>query len=113
VERQDHGWCHLFDTRTPGSDNLVSASRGAGEFSATTGKLITILGAWRAPVLTPEPGANVIAYPHLLGASEDASVLIGEAGGHAFVVRNGHRQPIPRSANIGTALGSSAPGGAW
>jgi hypothetical protein len=25
-------------------------------------------------------------------------ILIGEAGGHTFVVRNGHRQPIPWSA---------------
>jgi hypothetical protein len=164
---------HLFDTRMPESDKLVSASRfvltaspylggvpannsdficdsdpflsangayvlcggyadpahkshgyypilpstpvtqGVGEFSATTGKLITILGAWRAPVLTPEPGANVITYPYLLWASPDASILIGEAGGHAFVVRNGRRQPIQWSANIAAALGSSAPGAAW
>jgi hypothetical protein len=40
-------------------------------------------------------------------------ILIGEMGGHAFVVRNGHRQPIPWSANISTALGLSAPGAAW
>ena len=88
-------------------------TQGVGEFSATTGKLITILGAWRAPVLTTEPGANVITYPYLLWASPDASILIGEAGGHAFVVRNGRRQPIPWSASISTAIGSSAPGAAW
>ncbi len=52
-------------------------------------------------------------YPHLLWASPDARILIGEVGGHAYVVRNGHRQPIPWSANISTALSSSAPGAAW
>jgi hypothetical protein len=88
-------------------------TQGFGEFSATTGKLIAILGAWRAPVSTPESGVNVITFPYLLWASPDASTVIGEAGGHAFVVRNGHRQSIPWSANISTALSSSAPGAAW
>ena len=45
--------------------------------------------------------------------SPDASVLIGEVGGHAFVVHDGRRQPIPWSADISTALSSSAPGAAW
>lgn len=93
-------------------------TQGIGEFAASTGKLITILGATRAPMLTPatEPGGfhvTEITEPLLLWASPDARVLIGEAGGHAFVVRNGHRQPIPWSANIAAALGSSAPGAAW
>jgi hypothetical protein len=93
-------------------------TQGIGEFSAKTGKLITIIGAWHAPVLVPATtprGLRVdeITYPYLLWASPDASTLIGEAGGHAFVVRNGHRQPIPWSANISTALSSSAPGAAW
>lgn len=91
----------------------LPVTQGFGEFSAATGKLITILGVWRAPVLTPEAGGGMITYPYLLWASPDASVLIGEAGGHAFVVRDGRRQPIPWSADISTALSSSAPGAAW
>ena len=93
-------------------------TQGIGEFSARTGTLITVLGASRAPVATPVtvPGglrATEFTYPYLLWASPDASILIGEAGGHAFVVRNGHRQPIPWSANIAVALASSVPGAAW
>jgi hypothetical protein len=109
--RKTHpGYYPIFPT-TP-------VTQGIGEFSATTGKLITILGALRARMLAPatEPGGfrvTVITYPYLLWASPDASTLIGEAGGHAFVVRDGHRQPIPWSASISTALGSSAPGTAW
>ena len=93
-------------------------TQGIGEFSARTGKLITILGALRAPVLTTVtvPGGlrgSESTAPLLLWASPDASILVGEAGGHAFVVRNGHRQPIPWSATISTAISSSAPGTAW
>lgn len=93
-------------------------TQGIGEFSARTGKLITIIGAWHAPVVIPVTTplglrADLTTYPYLLWASPDASILIGEAGGHAFVVRNGRRQPIPWSANISTALSSSAPGAAW
>jgi hypothetical protein len=93
-------------------------TQGIGKFSERTGKLITILGALRAPVLTtvtvPEGlRASESTAPLLLWASPDASILIGEAGGHAFVVRNGHRQPIPWSATISTAISSSAPGTAW
>jgi len=93
-------------------------TQGVGEFSVRTGKLITILGAVRAPVLTTvtEPGglkASEDVAPLLLWASPDASVLIGEAGGHASVVRNGHRHPIPWFASITTQIGSPAPGAAW
>ncbi len=108
--RKSHGYYPFFPSGP--------TTQGVGEFSATTGKLIAILGAWRGPVETLEamPGgfkANAITYPHLLWASPDAKVLIGEAGGHAFVTRDGRRQPIPWSADISTALGSSAPGAAW
>ena len=93
-------------------------TQGIAEFAARTGKLITIIGAWQAPVLVPATTpqglrGDEITYPYLLWASPDASILIGEAGGHAFVVRNGRRQPIQWSANIATALGSSAPDAAW
>jgi hypothetical protein len=93
-------------------------TQGVGEFSATTGKLIAILGAFRAPVETtsvvrPGAGAEVITLPYLLWASPDAKILIGEAGGHAFVIRDGHRQAIPWPAQISTALGANVPGAAW
>jgi hypothetical protein len=104
--------------RVNGSPPAAPVTQGIGEFSARTGKLIAILGASRAPVLTPAtlPGGwhvSKITEPFLLWASPDASILIGEAGDRAFAVRNGRRQPIPWSANISTALGSSAPGAAW
>jgi hypothetical protein len=94
-------------------------TQGFGEFSATTGKLITILGAWRAPVLSirvlpPQKFAvNVITFPYLLWASPDAKILIGEVGGHAFVVRDGHKQTIPWPAHIGGPDDAVAPGVAW
>jgi len=170
---------HVFDTRTPPGDNLLSASRfviatssyaggvpanssefvcasdpfisgngayilcggyvdparkahpgyypnlptgpvtqGVGEFSVRTGKLITVLGAVRAPVVTTVtvPGglqASEEIAPLLLWASPDASILIGVSGSHAFVVRNGHRLPIPWPASVAMAISSPVPGAAW
>lgn len=103
--RKSHGYDPVF----PGGP----VTQGFGEFSAKTGKLITILGAWRGPVMTVDAHAEMITLPYLLWASPDAKILIGEAGGHAFVVRDGHRQAIPWSAQISTALGAAAPGAAW
>lgn len=93
-------------------------TQGVGEFSVRTGKLITVLGAVRAPVVTTVTvagglQATEVVAPLLLWASPDASILIGTSGSHAFVVRNGHRHPIPWPASISTAIGSPVPGAAW
>jgi hypothetical protein len=90
-----------------------SVTQGVGEFSAATGKLITILGAFSAPVATVENGVNVITDPLLLWASPDAKTLIIEDDGHVFAVADGHRQAIPWSADTSTALGANVPGAAW
>jgi hypothetical protein len=103
--RKSHGYDPVFPSGP--------VTQGFGEFSAKTGKLITILGAWRGPVSINEHRYQEIVLPYLLWASPDAKVLIGEADGRAFVVRDGRRQPIPWSAQISTALGSDAPGAGW
>jgi hypothetical protein len=114
---------YTYPNRKPGFYNPSFPSgpvtQGFGEFSARTGKLITILGAWRGPVQTtgvmPRThfNVNITTRPRLLWASPDAKILIGEAGGHAFVIRDGRRQSIPWSSHISTALSSDAPGAAW
>jgi hypothetical protein len=81
-----------------------SVTQGVGEFSATTGNLITILGAFSGPVTKPEAGATAVIVPDLLWASPDAKTLI---------VADGHKQAIPWSADISTALGANLPGAAW
>jgi hypothetical protein len=94
-------------------------TQGFGEFSAKTGKLIAVLGAWRAPVQTTgvmphtHLPVTVITLPYLLWASPNAKILIGEEGGHAFVLRDGRRQAIPWSSHISTALSSNVPGASW
>ena len=78
-----------------------------------TGKLITVLGAFSGPVTKPGDGATAIIDPILLWASPDAKTLIVEDDGHVFAIGNGHKQTIPWSADISTALGANVPGAAW
>ena len=88
-------------------------TQGVGEFSVATGKLITVLGAFSGPVTKPEDGATAIIDPILLWASPDAKTLIVEDDGHVFAIGNGHKQTIPWSADISTAIGANVPGAAW
>ena len=110
--RKAHPAYYPFFPTTP-------VTQGIGEFSARTGKAdhhprrVARSGADSGHRASSDCARARAPHPYLLWASPDASILIGEAGGHAFVVRNGHRQPIPWSASISTALGSSAPGAAW
>jgi hypothetical protein len=90
-----------------------SVTQGVGEFSAATGKLITILGEFRGPVTKPEGGGTAITDPLLLWASPDAKTLIIDDDGQVSVVADGHKQTIPWSADISTALGANLPGVAW
>jgi len=90
-----------------------SVTQGVGEFSATTGNLITILGAFSGPVTKPAAGAVAVVVPYLLWASPDAKTLIVEDDGHVYVVGDGHKQAIPWSADISTALSANLPGAAW
>lgn len=99
-------------------------TRGFGEFSATTGRLITILGAHYGPLptirvkapfpgLQTQTGINGSALPYLLWASSDARILIGEVNGRGVVVRDGHEQTIPWSSRIAVPEGSNIPAAAW
>ena len=103
-------------------------TQGFAQFSATTGKLVTILGAWRAPLPTNRiPGVsslsdtsgpaitvvNLAAMPRLLWASADATTVIGTANGRGITVHDGRSQAIPWSALIAVPAGSSVPGAAW
>lgn len=85
---------------------------GFGEFSATTGKLIAIRAAEKGSLptekvrLTPRgqwvSALNEAAFPRLMWASPDGSVLIGTLNGpgHVFVYARGHKQMIPWSPSI-------------
>jgi hypothetical protein len=99
-------------------------TQGFAEFSAATGKLITILGAWRAPLPTTQVspllgGAgkvtvlNQAALPYLLWASPDGTTVIGTANGRGIVADAGRAQSIPWSARITVPGGSAVPGAAW
>jgi hypothetical protein len=103
-------------------------TQGFAEFSVTTGKLITILGAWRTPLPTIRvhgelsssgnsgPTITVVnldALPRLLWASADGTTVIGTANGRGITVHDGRSQAIPWSALIAVPAGSSVPGAAW
>jgi hypothetical protein len=101
-------------------------TQGFAEFSAATGRLITILGAWRAPLPTARVQlslsgtggpmttvVNVTALPRLLWASGDAATVIGTANGRGITVHDGRTQAIPWSSLITVPAGSSVPGAAW
>lgn len=79
---------------------------GFGEFSAVTGKLITILDA--QPLLAT-PGI----YGSLMWASRDARILIGLINGHVVVVSDGRAKAIPWSPAITSPPDSVVPGAAW
>jgi hypothetical protein len=96
-------------------------TQGFGEFSALTGKLVTILGAVRAPLfqasVQPNPyqqAATDDVFPFLLWTGQDARVTIGLMdGGHAVVVRDGHARRIPWPLSIAIPFDSNIPGTAW
>lgn len=103
-------------------------TQGFAEFSAATGKLITILGASRAPLPTtrvspvtlgPSAGSGTVtvvnqaALPYLLWASPDGTTVIGTANGRGIVAGRGGAQSIPWSSRITVPGGSSVPGAAW
>jgi hypothetical protein len=104
-----------------GSHPKGPVTQGFGEFSATTGKLITIL----APRLGPLPmlqvnlaipglpsqttTVNLPALPYLLWASPDARILIGTVAGRGVVIRDGREQAIPWSSSITGTAGSQIP----
>jgi hypothetical protein len=104
-----------FTDVTGGAFPKGPVTQGFAEFSATTGKLITILGAWRAPL--PHIGPSVIAgakLPCVLWASPDASTVIGTANGQGIVIHGGRAQQIPWSSRITPPPASSfVPGAAW
>lgn len=94
---------------SPQSMKSHPQTRGFAEFSAKTGKLITILDAQRGPMPTITSGGltatNLAAVPYLLWASPDGKVLIGDVNGQAVVIRDGQTQTIPWSTTItGTEL---------
>jgi hypothetical protein len=97
-------------------------TQGFAEFSATTGKLVTILAARRGPLPTikVKPGSlflssgqkttlNQSALPYLLWSSPDGKVLIGTVNGKGVVIRDGREEPIPWSAAITGTGGSLIP----
>jgi hypothetical protein len=95
-------------------------TQGFGEFSATTGKLITILAPRRGPLpmirtKSPFPGLpsqstiNLSAVPYLLWAGPDARILIGIVTGHGVLIRDGREQAIPWSSSITGTEGSQIP----
>jgi hypothetical protein len=96
-------------------------TQGFGEFSLSTGKLVTILGAVRAPLsfTGSQPSPYQVAtsddvFPLLLWTSQDAQVTIGLTdGGHAVVVRDGRARRIPWPLSIAIPFGSNSPGTAW
>jgi len=104
-----------------------AVTQGFAEFSATTGKLVTILGERRVPLPTvriqgeslsdnggPEiTVVNLTALPRLLWVSEDATTVIGTVNGWGVAVRDGHVQAIGLSSRIAVPAGSSVLGAAW
>jgi hypothetical protein len=96
-------------------------TQGFGEFSVATGKLVTILGAIRAPISLEGKSANPYqqsvtddVFPFLLWTSQDAQVTIGLTdGGHAVLVRDGQTLRIPWPLSIAIPSGANAPGAAW
>jgi len=124
------GWVVPTGFRAPvtGGFPRGAVTQGFAEFSARTGKLITILGAWRAPLPTARvkdpllsPGGrsatvtvlNRAALPYLLWASADATTVIGTANGRGIAVGGGLSQVFPWSSRIAVPAGSSVPGAAW
>jgi hypothetical protein len=108
--------------RNPGNHGLDlfpkgPVTQGFGEFSATTGKLIAILGPRRAPLsltrITSAAGDFTTVsnsdLPFLLWADPSASVLLGTENGHGVVVRDGRVQAIPWSSSITGTKGSQIP----
>jgi hypothetical protein len=99
----------------------VPVTQGFGEFSVATGKLVTILGAIRAPLSLaggqPNPYNQQVTddvFPFLLWASADARVAIGLTdGGHAVVVRDGRVKRIAWPVSIAIPYDSNVPGVAW
>jgi hypothetical protein len=102
-------------------------TQGFAEFSATTGRLITVLGAWRAPLPTARVHelslsgnggpmitvVNTTVLPFLLWTSADATTVIGTANGRGITVHDGRTQAIPWSSLTTAPAGSSVPGAAW
>jgi hypothetical protein len=76
-------------------------SAGFAEFSAATGKLVTILAR--------QTRRTMSGVPYLLWASPSATVLIGTVDGRGVVVRDGREQSIPWSSSIAGTEGSSIP----
>jgi hypothetical protein len=96
-------------------------TQGFGEFSLSTGTLVTILGAVRAPLSftgsQPNPYQQATTddvFPLLLWTSQDAQVTTGLTdGGHAVVVRDGRARRIPWPPSIAIPFDSNSPGAAW
>jgi hypothetical protein len=124
------GWVMPAGFRAPitGGFPKGRVTQGFAEFSAKTGKLIAILGAWRAPLptvrvkdLLASPAGrsatvtvvNQTALPYLLWASADGTTVIGTANGRGIAVHDGRSQVIPWSSRIGVPAGSNVPGAAW
>jgi hypothetical protein len=95
-------------------------TQGFGEFSATTGKLITILAPRFGPLpvvrvkslvsgLPSRTTADLAMLPYLLWASPDARILIGTVRGHGVVIRDGREQAIGWSSSITGTEGSQIP----
>lgn len=107
----------------PHGSNLIdpkeAVTQGFAEFSATTGKLITILSPRRGPLPTirtklfpgrlSQTAINSSALPYLLWASPDARILIGTVNGKGVVIRDGHERTIPWSSSITGTEGSQIP----
>jgi hypothetical protein len=89
-----------------GAANQGSATQGFAEFSASTGKLITILDSRYAPLPTGIAGYTV---PYLMWSNADGTVLIGTVDGKTVVIQDGHVQTIPWSSDIVTDEGSAFP----
>jgi hypothetical protein len=97
---------------------------GFGEFSASTGKLLTILDPKKEHLPTtiveqqfPKPHrARVVdtsKLPYLYWASPDGSILIGERDGKAFIFDDGQEQAIGWSTSIATPAGMNGAAVAW
>lgn len=104
----------------PGMDPVHprgTLTQGFAKFSATTGKLVSVIVAQRGTLpptkVSSRPGRQyppeLGALPYLLWANPDGSVLIGTVESNGAVIHDGHPRTIPWSYTITGTEGSQIP----
>jgi hypothetical protein len=90
---------------------------GFAEFSAGTGKLVSVLSASHTQLRmapgTPAAGASVVTSSYLLWANPDATTVIGLLDGRAVLFAGGRTRTLPGLSLTGLPNGAWVPGFAW